>query len=348
MRVDRRYTATFSPSNKTCNKEREDMNKYYTVVLDTEGSDKGPAMVAEGAALSLEKYPELKLVLVGNESALRAEMEKRGADADRLSYINATEVITNYDNPSVALFTKRDSSLVKALEAVSTNDEYVGMVNAGSTGALLAGSLRYLATPDMKRPALAAVLPAESGGFTALVDTGATIDCTPAQLVHFAHLGKEFIKTLYGVENPRIGILSNGKEEGKGNKLVKEAYQLLKAERELNFVGNIEGTNALSGDCDVLVCDGFAGNQILKCTEGIARRIIKDIVVFSKKTGDESVMRVVGHLMKLYDFNSLGGGVVLGVRKPVVKAHGAANEQSIVSTVGIVLNLAKNKKIEYK
>ena len=197
----------------------------------------------------------------------------------------------------------------------------------------------------MKRPALAAVLPAETGGFTAIVDTGATIDCNAAQLLHFAYLGKEFMQTLYGIEDPKIGILSNGKEEGKGNKVVKEAYQLIKAAEDLSFVGNIEGNGALSGECDVLVCDGFAGNQILKCTEGIARRLIKDIVVYSKKTGDESLMKLVGHLMKLYDFNSLGGGVVLGVRKPVVKAHGAANEVSIVSTVGIVLNLAKNKNI---
>lgn len=321
------------------------MEKLFTVVLDTLGSDKGPSMVAEGAALALNKFPDLKLVLVGDEAFLKEEMAKHGADSERLAYINATDVITNYDNPGMAIFTKRESSLVKALEAVAENEDYLGLVNAGSTGALLAGSLRYLATPDMKRPALAAVLPSENGGFTAIVDTGATIDCTPAQLVHFAHLGKEFMGNLYGVENAKIGILSNGREEGKGNKLVKEAYQLLKADESLNFVGNIEGTNALSGDCDVLVCDGFAGNQILKCTEGIARRIIKDIVILSKKTGDESLMKVVGHLMKIYDFNSLGGGVILGVRKPVVKAHGAANAQSIVSTVGIVLNLAKKENI---
>lgn len=321
------------------------MEKYYTVVLDTEGSDKGPAMVCKGASLALEKFPDLKLVLVGNEELLRAEMSNLGADVERVSYINASEVITNYDSPSVALFTKRDSSLVRALEAVSKNDEYVGLVNAGSTGALLAGSLRYLATPDMKRPALAAVLPSEKGGFTALVDTGASIDCTPEQLYQFAFLGRDLMHDMYGIEAPRIGILSNGKEEGKGNKLVKEAYQLLKASDELNFVGNIEGTNALSGDCDVLVCDGFAGNQILKCTEGIARRIITDIVKYSRMTGDESVMKLVGHLMKVYDFNSLGGGIILGVRKPVVKAHGAANEVSIQSTIGIVLNLAKNKTV---
>ena len=318
---------------------------FYKVVIDTKGSDKGAVMVAEGVALALEKFPDLFAVLSGDEEYLRAEMEKHGADASRIEYINAPDEITNYDNPGMAIFTKRDSSLVKALEALAATDEYLGLVNAGSTGALLAGSLRYLATPDMQRPALCAVLPAENGAFTALVDTGATVDCSAAQLQHFAHLGRDHMRALYGIESPKIGLLSNGKEEGKGNKVVKEAYQLLKEDEMLNFVGNMEGTNALSGECDVLVCDGFAGNQILKCTEGTARRIIKDIVKLSKKTGDESLMNVVGHLMKLYDFNSLGGAVILGVKKPVLKAHGAANAQSIMNTISILLNLVKKENM---
>ena len=196
---------------------------FYKVVIDTKGSDKGAVMVAEGVALALEKFPDLFAVLSGDEEYLRAEMEKHGADASRIEYINAPDEITNYDNPGMAIFTKRDSSLVKALEALAANDEYLGLVNAGSTGALLAGSLRYLATPDMQRPALCAVLPAENGAFTALVDTGATVDCSAAQLQHFAHLGRDHMRALYGIESPKIGLLSNGKEEGKGNKVVKEA-----------------------------------------------------------------------------------------------------------------------------
>ena len=319
--------------------------KKYKVVIDTEGSDKGPEMIVKGAALALEKYPELSVVLVGKEDALKKNVEELGIDSSRVEYINATDVVTNYDNPSVALFTKPESSLVKALSAVAENEEYVGLVNAGSTGALIAGSLRYLSTPDMKRPALAAVLPSENGGFTCLVDTGATIDCGAAQLCQFAHLGVDFMRTLYGIESPRVGLLSNGAEDSKGNKVVKETNALLRADEALNFVGNLEGTNALSGECDVLVTDGFAGNVLLKTTEGIAKRLIKDIVKYGMKTGEESVNKLVGYLVSKYDFNSLGGGIILGVRKPVVKAHGAANEQSIVSTVSIVLNLAKNKTV---
>ena len=141
-------------------------------------------------------------------------------------------------------------------------------------GALIAGALRYVPAKPLRRPALAAILPAAKGGFTCLVDTGANIDCTAAMLVDFAHMGSDLMQQCYGIEKPRIGLLSNGAEETKGNKLVKETHALLKADEGLNFVGNIEGTNALSGDCDVLVADGFAGNQVLKVTEGTAKRII--------------------------------------------------------------------------
>jgi len=319
------------------------MEKLYTVVLDTKGSDNGAQTMAKGAMLALEKYPDLKLILVGDEDELRTYMQ--GVDPERVEYLNAPDVVTNYDNPSLAIYTKTESSLVVALRAAAEREDCVGLVNAGSTGALLAGSLRFLHTPEMHRPALAAVLPAEKGGYVLLVDTGATVDCTAMQLVHFARLGKYFMADMYGIENAKVGILSNGKEEGKGNKLVKEAYYLLKGAPDINFVGNVEGNVALSGECEVLVCDGFAGNIVLKNTEGVAKRLIKDIVKYAKMTGNDAVMPLVNHLMGLYDFNSLGGGVVLGVRKPVVKAHGAANEYSVVSTVGMILNLAKNKKV---
>ena len=149
---------------------------------------------------------------------------------------------------------------------------------------------------------------------------------------------------LYRIESPRVGLLSNGAEPTKGNKVVKEAHLLLDEAEDINFVGNVEGNNALSGICDVLVCDGFAGNQVLKVTAGAARRIINDIVKYSRKTGDESLMKLVGYLMGIYDFNSLGGGVILGTVKPVIKAHGASNEQSIVNTAGMLLNLVANKE----
>jgi glycerol-3-phosphate acyltransferase PlsX len=319
--------------------------KYYKVALDCMGSDKGVGMMVKGASLALEKYEDLSLLLVGDSEAILSECEKNDIPMDRVEILHASQLITNYDSPATALFEKTDSSLVVALNAVGTREDLVGLVNAGSTGALLAGTVRYLSSADRTRPALAAALPAEKGGFVCLVDTGATIDATAQMLLHFARLGTDFMRNMYSIDSPRVGLLSNGAEETKGNKLVKEAHALLKNANGINFVGNIEGTNALSGDCDVLVSDGFAGNLVLKVTEGTARRIITDIVKIAKKSGKNEYMALAGELMAKYDFNSLGGGIILGAKKTVVKAHGAANEISIVSTLGIVLNIAKNKDV---
>ncbi len=319
--------------------------KLYKVAIDVMGSDKGPATIIEGAIKALLQNEDMGVVLFGSRTALEENLSTLDYPHDRVETVFAEDVITNYDNPVEAIFRKTDSSLVKALAATAERDDIVGLINAGSTGALLAGSLRYLPTNDIKRPALAAVLPAEKGGFVCLVDTGANIDCTPAQLVSFAHLGSDFIRELYKIESPRVGLLSNGKEEVKGNRLTKETHLLLKNDPELNFVGNIEGTNALSGDCDILVADGFSGNQVLKNSEGIAKRIITDIVKYAKATSNPSLFELVSHLMAIYDFNSLGGGIVLGVRKPVIKAHGAANADSIVNTSSMILNIARNREV---
>lgn len=319
--------------------------RNYKIAIDVMGSDAGAESMVRGAKLALDKFENLSLCLIGDGEAIRTECERIGIPSQRVEIVHASEVITNYDSPSEALFKKRDSSLVKALERVAGDDGVSGLINAGSTGALLAGSVMYLSTPERVRPALSAILPAERGGFVCLVDTGATIDCGAKTLLHFARLGTRFMRESYGIESPRVALLSNGAEPTKGNKAVKEAHALIRECEDINFVGNVEGTNALSGACDVLVCDGFAGNQVLKVTEGTARRIITDIVKYAKATGKQEYMELVGHLMARYDFNSLGGGVILGTRKPVIKAHGAANEQSIAGVVGMMLNLLENKTV---
>lgn len=319
----------------------------YKIAIDVMGSDNGPEVLVEGAVKALEQNADLGIVLFGNEAAIRAKLDAMTYDASRVEIVGADEVVTNYDNPMEAIFYKRESSLVKALSALGEREDLVGLINAGSTGALLAGSLRYVPAKELKRPALAAILPAEAGGFTCLVDTGANIDCNASQLVDFAHMGSDFMKEFYRIENPRVGLLSNGSEETKGNRLVKETHALLKQEPDLNFVGNIEGNRALSGDCDVLVADGFAGNQIFKSSEGIARRIITDIVKYAKKTGSPEIMKLVGHLMGIYDFSALGGGIVLGAGKPIIKARGSATAESITNTSAMLLNMVKNQDLFY-
>ncbi len=320
------------------------MNRYK-IAIDVMGSDKGAPTLVEGAVKALLANDRLDLVLVGDKEVIAEALAQHSALDGRIEIIHASDVITNYDSPMDAIFNKTNSSLVVALKTVAEREDIFGMICAGSTGAFISGALRYLPAKPLKRPALAAILPAAAGGFVCLVDTGANIDCTPAQLVTFAKMGSDFMRVYYGIENPRVGLLSNGAESTKGNKLVRETHALLVGDAGIHFVGNIEGTNALSGDCDVLVADGFAGNQVLKNSEGIARRIITDIVKYAKRTGNNEIMKLVGYLMGIYDFNSLGGGILLGVGKPVIKAHGAANADSIMNTAKILINMSENRDI---
>ena len=315
------------------------------IVIDTKGADKGVATLIKGVALALKQFSDVSYLLVGDEEYIKEACEKFAVSMERIEILDAPEEITNYDNPAEVIFTKRNSSMIKSLEALSVRDDLFGFLTAGNTGALLVGAMRHLPKETRVRPAFAALLPAESGGFVCVVDTGATVDCTPQMLHHFAHLGREFMMSVYGIENPKIGILSNGAEESKGNKLVKESFPLLKGDESLNFIGNVEGTNALSGICDVLVCDGFAGNQVLKVTEGAAKRVITDVVKFAKKTGSEDVTALVKQLLVMYDLESLGGANLLGVRKPIVKMHGSANERTIVNSTEMLLNMAHNKAV---
>lgn len=315
------------------------------ILIDTKGGDNGAAVMVGGAAMALKKFDELSVVLVGDEDLIRAECEKAEMPIERVEIINAEDEITNYDNPAEALFKKTDSSMLKGLEALGLRDDIFGMISAGNTGVLLTGAMRYVSGKDRVRPALAAVLPSSNGGFTCLVDTGATIDSTPQMLHHFAHLGSDFMKKTYGIENPKIGLLSNGSESSKGNKLVKETYPLLEADENLNFVGNVEGNTALSGVCDVLVCDGFAGNQVLKVTEGTATRIITDVMKYAYRENSDEIKKLGAHLMSIYDIGSLGGGVILGTAKPIIKTRGNAKESAVVNTSEMLLNTAHSKSV---
>ena len=315
------------------------------IVIDTKGSDKGRETVVKGAVKALRTHENLAIVLVGDKTLIEADLCEAQDLSSRIEIIDAPDEITNYDSPAAALFTKPNSSLVRSLEALSERDDLCGLITAGNTGATIAGSIRYLSTEDRVRPALAAVLPAENGSFTCLVDTGATVDCPASTLLHFARLGSDFMRDMYKIEAPRVALLSNGAEETKGNKVVKEAHAMLKSEEGINFIGNVEGSNALTGVCDVVVCDGFAGNQVLKVTEGMARRIITDIVKYAKKTQNAEMMKLVGHLMSMYDISSLGGGIILGIRKPIIKARGSSGEDAIVNISRMLINLAENKSI---
>lgn len=310
------------------------------IVIDTKGSDKGASVLIAGAAKAIEKFEDVDFLLVGDRELIEKECSQLSIPESRIEVLDAPDEITNYDSPADAIFRKSSSSMVRALDALGTRDDLYGIITAGNTGALLIGSMRYLPDEVRTRPVLSAVLPAENGSFTCLVDTGATIDCTPDMLHHFARLGRDFMHDMYGLESPRVGLLSNGAESTKGNALVKATHPILAADPEINFVGNIEGNRALSGDCDVLVCDGFAGNQILKVTEGTATRIITDVMKYAYRKGSDEIKALGAHLMGIYDIGSLGGGYILGVRKPVIKIRGNSGETAVVSATQMLVNMS--------
>lgn len=321
------------------------MDSPIKIVIDTKGSDNGPSVFISGAALALEKLPDIAFVLVGDEEFIAEECSKLDMPMDRVEILDAKDEVTNFDKPGDAIFKKPNSSMLVALKALSERDDLFGMISAGNTGVLLAGGMRHLSKERRVRPCLSAVLPCQDGSFTCLVDTGATIDCIPEMLHHFALLGSEFMRDTYRIENPKVALLSNGAEASKGNALVKETFPILAEDERLCFIGNIEGNRALSGECDVLVCDGFAGNQVFKVTEGTATRIITDIVKYAKREGSNEVLALAKHLMSVYDIGSLGGGNILGLKKPVIKARGNSGEKVITSISEMFLNMAQNKEI---
>ncbi len=315
------------------------MERYH-IVIDTLGSDKGPSAIIEGAKLVLQENENVDVTLVGDESFIK----EQGLPEDRIKIIHAPETVTNYDNPVEAFYKKANVSVFKAVEECAKDEQAIGIISVRNTGALLVGTLRYLLDAKRTRPALAAILPNMAGTFTCLVDTGASIDCGSAQLVEFAHLGTDFMRKLYKIDNPRVGLLSNGAEPTKGNHLVKETYPLLAKEEGINFVGNIEGDKALTGLCDVLVAEGFAGNQVLKNTAGMAVNMITEIMKYGKKTGQEAQMKMLaGYLMQTYDFESLGAGIMLGARKLVMKCRGSSGATAIKNTAKILINVVNNK-----
>ena len=311
------------------------------IIIDTLGSDNGPSEILNGAKLILDNNKDVELIIVGDESLIK----QHDLDFSRVTIINAPDTVTNFDNPLLSLYEGKVVSIFKGMEELSKG-EAIGMVTAGNSGAVLVGAVKYLLTPEKTRPCLAAIMPNTQGGYTCLVDTGASIDVGPMQLHTFAKLGRDFMKKLYKLDNPRIGLLSNGSEPTKGNKVTKEAYKILEADKDLNFVGNIEGNKTLSGLCDVLVCDGFAGNQVLKNSEGMAVNLITEMVKYAKKTNNEAhVMPLVGYLMKTYDFESLGAGIVLGVSHPVIKCRGSSKKEAILSAASILINMHDDKNI---
>ena len=318
------------------------------IIIDAMGGDNAPQEIVKGAAMALSQDRELKVVLTGDEAKIKAALAGLAYDPARLEIVHCTEVITNDDAPTLAIRQKKDSSLVVALKMLKEDADAAGFVSAGSTGAVLTGALlRVGRIRGISRPAVCPALPTAKGGKVLIIDCGANAECKPVNLCHFALMGTAYARAM-GVKEPRVGLVTNGTEEHKGDPLHQESYHLLKSLQGIRFVGNVEGRDIMSGDIDVAVCDGFSGNIALKTAEGTALAVMSVIkqnikASFAAKLGYALFMRgAFKKIKKVLDYSKYGGAVLLGIEKPVVKAHGSSKAESVCAAVLQVRDAAQS------
>ena len=310
------------------------------ILLDVCGGDAAPEAPLEVAAIALAKHKDLHLVLAGPRDTIETAIKEKKMDASRIEILNAKEPVLNTDHPAMFLKQKPESSLAVAYNALHGREDIDALISAGPTGALLTGAvLKIGRIPGVKRPALITTLP----GGAKLLDSGANMDCKPEYLEQFAEMGNIYMKIL-GKENPRIGLLSVGKEEGKGDELTKAAYELLKAKTDMNFIGNVEGDAACEGACDVVVCDGFAGNVFIKAGEGAAMFAMN----LFKKALKRNALAKFGALFQMKGLKEAKAtfkaivdscAPLLGTKKLVMKCHGKAQSHVFVNTIEETMRL---------
>ena len=331
------------------------------IILDAMGGDNAPDANIKGAVNAVNKV-KAEIVLVGKEEVIRSRVKEiYGKEieeiSDRLKIKNATETIEMVDKPTDAIRHKRDSSMVVGFKMLK-EDEGDVFISAGNSGALLTGATLIVGRiKGIDRPALAGILPAYKSQLL-LIDAGSNTNCKPINLLQFAQMSSIYLKNTFGIEKPAIGLLNIGTEETKGNDLVKESYKLLKEKSEeldINFVGNVEGRDAFSGKIDAIVSDGFTGNVFLKTTEGLGKFVKKSLTESFTKNLLSKILAIpalpaIKRFTKVMDYKSYGGALFLGVKKPVVKAHGSSDallfEYTIIQAEKFVENKAVDKMIE--
>jgi len=309
------------------------------VIIDAMGGDNAPEAIVKGAVRA-RKELGVDITLVGRVEDVEACLEKEGANAADFEIVDAREVITMDDDPSTATRRKKDASMTVALNMVR-DGKGDAVVSAGSTGALLTGAtLIVKRIKGIRRAAMAPVLPSGEHGIM-LIDCGANVECTAEYLLQFAYMGSFYAKKLMGIENPRVGLLNVGTEDSKGGELQHQSFALLRQAHEegrINFVGNVEGTGVFAGMADVVVTDGFTGNVLLKATEGAIKFMLKNLKgVFYKNTKNKLAAAVLksdlNEMKKSLDVNEVGGTALVGISKPVIKAHGSSDDSAIFSAV---------------
>ena len=314
------------------------------IAVDAMGSDRAPAVEVEGAVGALLERPDVTVVLVGDRARVEAERARHpDADRGRIEVVHAPEVIEPGEAPVPAVRRKPHSSIVVGTRLVKAG-EADAFLSAGSTGAVMAAAhviLRPL--PGVDRPAVGSAIPTAEGK-TFLIDMGANVDTRPQHLVQFAHLGTIYAEDLMGVESPRVGLLNIGHEPEKGNEQTLETFALLSRSPALNFVGNVEGREVIRGKCDVLVCDGFVGNVMLKFYESVAGFINS---ILRREMEEQGVRLDLDRLFGRLDYTQYGGAPLLGVNGVVIICHGGSPPQAIRSGIGVAARSVETHMVEH-
>ena len=318
------------------------------ILLDCFGGDRCPKAPVEAAVKALEEFGDLELLLTGDKDVLERELEGKEYDRSRLQIIHAPQVIGCHEKPTDVVRLKKDSSMMKAIIMLRDDDSVDGMVSAGSTGALVTGALVRLGRiPGVIRPAFCPILPTMDGSLVGICDSGANVTVTSAHLRQFAIMASLYMQNVYGIERPRTALLNVGVEKEKGDEIRQEAYGLLQDTEGLNFVGNMESRDLLSGKYHVVVADGFSGNVLVKTTEGTALELLKKIKkdIFSRtiyKLGALLMKRMFKEEKEFMNYQNYGGSVLLGTSKVVVKGHGSSNATAFLRCIEQAYRMKKS------
>ncbi len=319
------------------------------IFLDAMGGDNAPQAPVEGAIEALRRFPELEISLAGALDQVEPLLKDCDDVRSRITLVDAPEVITNNESPVMGVRTKKKSATVIGMLQLR-DKEVDGFVSAGSTGATLAGGMFRLGRiPGIERPALAPLLPNGKGHFL-LIDCGANVDCLPQYLVQFGLMGDAYMRGVMGIGNPRIGLINIGAEAEKGNALAKETYPLME-KAPYNFIGNVEAREITNDQADVLVCDGFSGNIVLKFMEGVAGTLMGIIKreMFADlrgKIGGLICKPAFKRVKKTMDYTEVGGAPLLGVQGAVVKAHGSSNGHALACAIGQCIKMIDGKVVD--
>lgn len=313
------------------------MSEQIRVAVDAMGGDNAPAEIVKGAVAAVQESKKIKVFLLGREDAVKAELAKYTVSSEQIEVINTTEVIETAEPPVAAIRSKKDSSIVRGMKLVKEGD-CDAFVSAGSTGAVLVGGQVLVGRlKGVERPPLAPVIPT-ANGVALLIDCGANVDARASHLVQFAKIGSVYMEHVLGVKKPRVGIVNIGAEEEKGNALVKETFPLLKECDDINFIGSVEARDIPTGAADVVVCEAFVGNVILKMYEGVGDTLIKEVKkgmmsTLRSKIGALLVKPALKQTLKAFDLEQYGGAPLLGLNGLVVKTHGSSKVVEIKNSI---------------